>query len=190
MYYIKYIKYLTKFQSFKMNLPEKVIIEINHNTIDDIPLSPIGNDFRIFKKELMIQNTHSNLLLLLLLLFDLVIESSTCQTFITRQLSFQLCTSTPTIPAPDFSRELQKRLQRRNLHIDREKMNMKSLEILIKQGLRADELLNPLRNAIAVATLRYEKKKDQERETIRRDTEIIQKIAWKRLGDCYRYFLF
>ena len=46
------------------------------------------------------------------LLIDIVVESSTCQSFITRQLYFQLRTSTPTIPAPDFSRELQKSLQR------------------------------------------------------------------------------
>ncbi len=36
-----------------MNLPEKVMIEINQNTIEDISLYPIGNILRIFKKKLL-----------------------------------------------------------------------------------------------------------------------------------------
>jgi hypothetical protein len=144
---------------FKLDLPNKVKNEINNHAHDDIPLDPI------------------------------VVESSTCRSFATRQLAFRLCTSTPTIPQIDFARELQKKLRNRVLHFDREKMDMKSLEILIKHGLSMeDELLSQLRNAIAVAKLRFEKKKDQERNAIKKDTELISNLAWEKLRSCYSQF--
>ncbi|CAG8435112.1 3623_t:CDS:10, partial [Funneliformis mosseae] len=144
---------------FKLDLPSKVKNEIDNHVHDDIPLYPI------------------------------VVESSTCRSFATRQLAFRLCTSTPTIPQIDFARELQKKLRNRTLRFDREKMNMKSLEILIKHGLSMeDELLSQLRNAIAVAKLRFEKKKDQERNAIKKDTELISNWAWEKLRSCYSLF--
>ena len=69
-------------------------------------------------------------------------------------------------------------------------MNMKSLEILIKYGLKMEnELLGPLRSAIEAAKLQNEKKRDQEKNETNKDIEIILNLAWKKLRDSYRYFL-
>ncbi|CAI2161359.1 15834_t:CDS:10 [Funneliformis geosporum] len=144
---------------FKVDLPDKVKTEINNLAYDDISLHPI------------------------------VVESSSGRSFATRQLAFRLCTSTPTIPQNEFAREIQKKLRNRMLLFDREKMNMKSLEIFIKHGLSMeDELLSNLRNAIAVAKLRFEKKKDQERNAIKKDSELISNMAWEKLRASYSQF--
>src|SRR6266496_606279 len=103
-----------------------------------------------------------------LILFILVVESATSQSFVTRQLiktASQLRQSFSNFSVHEFPQELQKRLKGRRLYINRETMSMKSLEILIKHGLKMeDELLGPLRNAIAVAKLQNERKKDQEKD--------------------------
>ncbi|CAI2161944.1 15836_t:CDS:10 [Funneliformis geosporum] len=150
------------YPGFKVNLSEKIKDEINNNATDDIPLHPI------------------------------VVESAKNQSFVTRKLiksSFQLRSFFPTFSANDFSRELNTRLQERSLHINREEMNMKSLEILVKHGLRMEnELLGPLREAIKAAKLKSEKKKNQEKNATNKDIEFILNLARKRLNDCYSSF--
>ncbi|CAG8740882.1 15960_t:CDS:10, partial [Rhizophagus irregularis] len=150
------------YPGFEVNLSDKIKTEINNNIQDDIPLYPI------------------------------VVESATNQSFVTRQLiktASQLRSAAPIFTAFDFQRELQTRLKGRNLHINRETMNMKSLEILIKHGLKMeDELLGPLRNAIAAAKMKYDKKKDQEKDETSKDIEIISNLAWKKLRDSYSPF--
>ena len=77
----------------------------------------------------------------------------------------QLRQSAPTFSTYNFHNELRNRLEGRRLHINRETMNMKSLEILIKHGLKMeDELLGPLRNAIETAKLQNEKKREKKKE--------------------------
>jgi hypothetical protein len=103
----------------------------------------------------------------------------------------QLRSAAPTFTTYEFQRELQTRLKGRKLHINRETMNMESLKILIKYGLKMeDELLDPLRNSIAAAKVQFDKKRDQEKDEISKDIEIISNLAWKRLRDSYRYFPF
>ena len=125
--------------------------------------------------------------------FILVVESVTNQSFVTRQLikaPIQLQSRAPNFSPYEFSRELQTRLNGRRLSINRETMDMKSLEILIKYGLKMeDELLGPLRNAIETAKLQNEKKRDQEKNETNKDIEIILNLAWKKLRDSYRNFL-
>ena len=100
----------------------------------------------------------------------------------------QLRPSAPTFSMYEFPQELQKRLKGRRLSINRESMNMKSLETLIKYGLKMEnELLGPLRSAIAAAKLENEKKRDQERDETNKDIKIISNLAWKKLRDSYRY---
>ncbi|PKK57603.1 hypothetical protein RhiirC2_858154 [Rhizophagus irregularis] len=150
------------YPGFEVNLSEKITTEINNNIQDDIHLYPI------------------------------VVESATNQSFVTRHLiktASQLRPSAPIFTAFDFQRELQTRLKGRKLHINRETMNIKSLEILIKHGLKMeDELLGPLRNVIAAAKMKYDKRKDQEKDEINKDIEIISNLAWKKLRDSYRPF--
>ncbi|CAB5351422.1 unnamed protein product [Rhizophagus irregularis] len=150
------------YPGFEVNLSDKIKTEINDTVQDDIPLYPI------------------------------VVESATNQSFVTRQLiktASQLRSSAPTISAFEFQKELQSRLKGRKLHINRETMNMKSLEILIKHGLKMeDELLGPLRNAIAAVKMKYDKKKDQEKDETSKDIEIISNLAWKKLRDSYSPF--
>ena len=71
-------------------------------------------------------------------------------------------------------------------------MNMKSLEILIKYGLKMEnELLGPLRSAIEAAKLQNEKKREKERNETNKDIEIISNLARNKLRDGYRYlFIF
>ncbi|CAB4409781.1 unnamed protein product [Rhizophagus irregularis] len=150
------------YPGFEVNLSDKITTEINNNIQDDIPLYPI------------------------------VVESATNQSFVTRHLiktASQLRSAAPIFTAFDFQRELQTRLKGRKLHINRETMNIKSLEILIKHGLKMeDELLGPLRNVIAAAKMKYDKRKDQEKDEINKDIEIISNLAWKKLRDSYRPF--
>ena len=124
-------------------------------------------------------------------MFILVVESVTNQSFVTRQLiktASQLRSFAPTFPIYDFQRELQTRLNGRRLSINRETMNMKSLEILIKYGLKMEnELLGPLRSAIDAAKLQNQKKSDQGRNEVNRDIGIISNLTWKKLRDGYGY---
>ena len=100
----------------------------------------------------------------------------------------QLRSSAPIFSTYDFQRELQTRLKGRRLNINRETMSMKSLEILVKYGLKMeDELLGPLRSAIEDAKLQNEKKRDQERNETNKDIEIISNLAYKKLRNVYRY---
>ena len=100
----------------------------------------------------------------------------------------QLRSFAPTFPIYDFQRELQTRLKGRRLSINRETMSMKSLEFLVKYGLKMeDELLGPLRSAIEAAKLQNEKKRDQGRNEVNRDIGIISNLTWKKLRDGYGY---
>ncbi|GBC07438.1 hypothetical protein RclHR1_07470003 [Rhizophagus clarus] len=149
------------YPGFEVKLSDKIKTEINNNTLDDIPLHPV------------------------------VVESITNQSFVTRQLiktASQLRPAAPVISAYEFPRELQTRLKGRKLHINRETMNMKSLEILVKHGLKMDELLNPLNTAIAAAKMQNDKKRDQERDETNKDIEIISNLAWRKLCDSYSPF--
>ncbi|CAG8435124.1 11383_t:CDS:10 [Funneliformis mosseae] len=150
------------YPGFKVDLSEKIKAEINNNVQDDIPLHPI------------------------------VVESAKNQSFVTRQLiksTFQLRPNTLFLSTNEFSRELQTILQGRRLQINREKMSMKSLEILIKHGLdMEDKLLGPLHEAIEAARLKSEKKKNQEKSATSKDIELITNLAQKRLYDCYSSF--
>ena len=122
---------------------------------------------------------------------DLVAESNTSQSFVTRQLikiASQLRQYAPIFSRYDFPLELQNRLKGRRLHINRETMNMKSLEILVKYGLKMEEeLLGPLRSAIEAAKLQNDKKRDQEKNEVNKDIEIISNLAYKKLRNVYRY---
>src|SRR5690242_1609524 len=92
-----------------------------------------------------------------------------------------------TLPASSFSTELYKRLQGRSLHINRESMDMKQLELLIKNGLTTEnELLKLYYNAMDTARLEMNNKKDEERNALKKDAEIISRMAWKKLKDTYR----
>ena len=80
-------------------------------------------------------------------------------------------------------------MKERRLYINRETMNIKSLEILIKHGLdMEDELLGPLRRALT--ELHYEKRRDQEKDETNKDIDIISSFAKKKLRDSYRYLSF
>ncbi|GBC20091.1 uncharacterized protein OCT59_006577 [Rhizophagus irregularis] len=150
------------YPGFEVNLSDKIKTEINNNIQDDIPLYPI------------------------------VVGSATNQSFVTRQLikvASELRSAAPIFTAFEFQRELQTRLKGRKLLINRETMNMKSLEILIKHGLKMeDELLSPSRNAITAAKIKYDKRRDQEKDETNKDIGIISNLAWKKLRDSYRSF--
>ncbi|GES77127.1 hypothetical protein GLOIN_2v1781563 [Rhizophagus clarus] len=150
------------YPGFEVKLSDKIKTEINNNTLDDIPLHPV------------------------------VVESITNQSFVTRQLIKtvpRLQKAAPSLVAFEFHRELQSKLKGRKLHIDRETMNTKSLEILIKYGLKMeDELLGLLRNSITAARMRYDKKRDLEKDETNKDIEIISNLARKKLRDSYSPF--
>jgi hypothetical protein len=121
-----------------------------------------------------------------------VVESTTNQSFVTRKMmktAKTLSKSTLTLSASLFSTELHKRLKGRSFYINRESMDMKQLELLINNGFKMEnELLKPFHDAIDAAKSQMEKKKDQERDAVRRDADIITKMAWKKLEDSYRYY--
>ncbi|GBC07437.1 hypothetical protein RclHR1_07470002 [Rhizophagus clarus] len=144
---------------FKVNLSNNVRTEINNNIQDDVPLYPI------------------------------VVESTTNQSFVTRKMmktAKTLSKNTTTFSASSFSIELHKKLQGRSLYINRESMDMKQLELLIINGFKMENgLLKPFYDAITDAKSQKEKKKDQEKDSVKRDAEIISKMAWKKLEDTY-----
>ncbi len=76
--------------------------------------------------------------------FDLVVESITKQSFVTREL---IKKSYP-LYSRDFPQNLKTKLRRRCLHINHE-MKEDSLEILIKHGSIIGELLSPPCSTIA-----------------------------------------
>ncbi|PKC68807.1 hypothetical protein RhiirA1_456805 [Rhizophagus irregularis] len=147
---------------FKVNLSDNVKTEINNNIQDDVPLYPI------------------------------VVESTTNQSFVTRKMmktAKTLSKSTLTFSASvlfTVSTELYKKLQGRSLYINRESMDMKQLELLINNGFKTEnELLKPFHDAITAAKSQIEVKKNQEKDAVKRDAEIISKMAWKKLEDSY-----
>lgn len=115
-----------------------------------------------------------------------MVESTTNQSFITRKMVKKLSKTDLTFSASSFSTELCKILQERSLYINRESMDMKQLELLIKNGFKAEtKLLNPFDDAIDAAKSRMEKKIDQAKRTMEEDAEIITRMGWEK---SYRYY--
>ena len=93
-----------------------------------------------------------------------------------------------TSPGHLFSNELRSKLQGHSLYIDRESVDMKQLESLINIGFKRDkELLDPYHDAMNAAKTQMDKKKNQEKDDVQKDAEIISRMAWKKLEDSYRY---
>ncbi|PKK63344.1 hypothetical protein RhiirC2_869789 [Rhizophagus irregularis] len=121
---------------FKVNLSNEIKIEINYQMEDDVPLNPI------------------------------VVESTTNQSFVTRQLikkTWNLKRKTSYISAKQFPDDLETKLQDRYLLIDRNRMDMKALELFVKHGLKMEELLIPLHEKISAAKMRNKLKMIQEK---------------------------
>ncbi|CAG8588725.1 6761_t:CDS:10 [Rhizophagus irregularis] len=123
---------------FKVKLSNRIKNEINNQNEDDIPLYPI------------------------------VVESTTNQSFVTRQLIKGILHS-KTVSA-------------------QVSMDINALELFVKHGLGMEKLLTPLYDAISEAKDQNEKRKDQEINTISEDIKIIQKMASIKLRDFERYF--
>ncbi|PKC68809.1 hypothetical protein RhiirA1_440393 [Rhizophagus irregularis] len=135
---------------FKVNLSNEIKIEINNQMEDDVPLNPI------------------------------VVESTTNQSFVTRQLikkTWNLKRKTSYISAKQFPDDLETKLQDRYLLIDRNRMDMKALELFVKHGLKMEELLIPLHEKISAAKMRNKLKMIQEKSAIDEDFKIIQQMA-------------
>ncbi|CAB5377261.1 unnamed protein product [Rhizophagus irregularis] len=125
---------------FKVNLPNNIKTEINNQNEGDIPLYPI------------------------------VVESTTNQSFVTRQLIKGIRHSKivlARVSVEKFPNHLKTKLQGRYLRIDRNKMDIYALELFIKHGLGMEESLTPLYDAISTV----------------KDIEIIQKMAIIKLHD-------
>ncbi|CAG8678561.1 8479_t:CDS:10, partial [Funneliformis mosseae] len=147
---------------FKVDLSSKIKAELINTQEDGVPLHPI------------------------------IVESATNQSFVTQRLikkNSRFKDFTPIVTGDEMSQLLQSRLQGRRLYIDRESMDMKSLEILIIHGLKmVDELLVPYHSEIEAAKLQNEEKKKQKIEIMKKDSEIILNLAWKKSRDRYRPF--
>ncbi|CAB4415712.1 unnamed protein product [Rhizophagus irregularis] len=125
---------------FKVNLPNNIKTEINNQNEGDIPLYPI------------------------------VVESTTNQSFVTRQLIKGIRHSKivlARVSVEQFPNHLKTKLQGRYLRIDRNKMGINALELFVKHGLGMEESLTPLYDAISTV----------------KDIEIIQKMAIIKLRD-------
>jgi len=150
------------YPGFKVNLSNKTKTEINNTTQDEIPLYPI------------------------------VVESTTNQSFVTRKLmktAKTLNKSNANFTEYSFSNELLKKLEGHSLFICRESMNMKQLEFLVKYGFKMEnELLKPFYNAIKNEKSLMEKKKEQEKDIVKEDAEILTRMMWKKLKDSYSSF--
>ncbi|EXX75893.1 hypothetical protein RirG_037990 [Rhizophagus irregularis DAOM 197198w] len=134
---------------FKINLPNKIKNEINNQMEDEVPLYPI------------------------------VVESTTNQSFVTRQLikkTWDLKRISSYISAKQFPDVLKTKLQDRYLLIDRNRMDMKALESFVKHGLKMEEPLIPLYEEISAAKKRNEEREIQEKNAIDKDIKIIQQI--------------
>ncbi|CAG8537034.1 3581_t:CDS:10, partial [Racocetra persica] len=91
-------------------------------------------------------------------------------------------------PGRTFKQDLQFRLQGLTLEISRN-MSMKSLELLVKNGLDMEkELMSPLKDAIALATKENDSKKEQEMHDIKIDVEYITAMSRKMLKELYSEF--
>src|SRR5437763_16717742 len=100
--------------------------------------------------------------------FDLVVESTTSQSFVTRQLIKKTSNSVKVntrVIVDTFPGWLKPQLQDHHLHFDRRSMDMKSLEVFVKYGLKMEnEYLEPYCNALAAAKLREDMRKNRERD--------------------------
>ncbi|CAB4410523.1 unnamed protein product [Rhizophagus irregularis] len=146
---------------FKVNLSNKIKTEINNQIEDDISLHPI------------------------------IVESTTSQSFVTRQLIKETLNlkSTPSyVSANRFPIDLKTKLQDRYLHIDRNKMDINALEIFVKYGLKMEELLVPLHEALSAAKMRNKMREVQEKSAIDEDFKIIQQMATIKLRAFESYF--
>ncbi|CAB5384280.1 unnamed protein product [Rhizophagus irregularis] len=135
---------------FKVNLPNKIKIEINNQMEDGVPLNPI------------------------------VVESTTNQSFVTRQLirkTWHIKNITSYISAEQFPDDLKTKSQDRYLRIDRNRMDIKALKLLVKHGLNMGELLVPLHEALSVAKMQNEMRKIQRKSAIDEDISIIQQMT-------------
>src|SRR4051812_13182066 len=120
--------------------------------------------------------------------FIIVVESTTNQSFITRKLAKKLNEKCLTFSALSFSTEFYKLLEGRSLYINRESMNMKQLELLIKNGFKPEsqllELLEQFYDKIAAAKVRMEEKIEKANDIMKEDVEVITRMGWK---NSYRY---
>jgi hypothetical protein len=162
----------------KVNLSHKIKADMNVKIQYDVPLYPIGNliDLLIFICKFSLYQE-----IIIFLLYLIVVESTTNQSFITRKMVKKLNKTAWTFSASSFSTDLCNILQERSLYIDRESMDIKQLELLINNGFKADnELLKPFYDAISAAKSRREKKIDQAKRTMDEDAEIITKMGWRK----------
>ena len=87
-----------------------------------------------------------------------------------------------------FPSYLKTILQDHYLLIDRRIMSIKALELFVKYGLGMEnELLGPLHKKLDVAKTQNETRKEQERNDIAKDIEIIKQMVSVKLCACYRY---
>ncbi|CAB4374198.1 unnamed protein product [Rhizophagus irregularis] len=136
---------------FKVNLSHKIKTEINNQMEDDVPLYP------------------------------LIVESTTNQSFVTRQLIKETLHSnniTSYVSAEQFPIDLKTKLQDRYLHIDRVEMDINALELFVIHGLKMEELLIPLHDALSAARMRIKMRTDQ---ATSEDIKIIQQVASRKL---------
>ncbi|CAB4480240.1 unnamed protein product [Rhizophagus irregularis] len=134
---------------FEINLPNKIKNEINNQMEDEVPLYPI------------------------------VVESTTNQSFITRQLIKKTSYSNNIVShilKESFPNYLKTKLQDRYLHIDRNKMDINALELFIEYGLKMKDFLAPLDEELSAAKKRNEEREIQEKNAIDKDIKIIQQI--------------
>ncbi|CAB4420461.1 unnamed protein product [Rhizophagus irregularis] len=145
---------------FKVNLSNRIKAEINNQMEDDIPLHPI------------------------------VVESTTNQSFVTRQLIKKTSSEVTAsfVIKEEFPTDLNIKLQDHYLRIDRKKMDMKALKLFIKYGLKMENLLDPLQEAITAAKKRNDTRKNREYDVIVEDIEIIKRIASIKLRAFESYF--
>jgi hypothetical protein len=122
--------------------------------------------------------------------FILVVESTTHQSFITRQLINTASHShkiTSPVSTTQFPIDLKNKLKDHYLHFDRHKMNIYELELFVKYGLEMeDEVFSSLREALVVAETQHETRKYQEKSAIVEDIEIMKQIALMKLYSFYR----
>jgi hypothetical protein len=66
-------------------------------------------------------------------------------------------------------------------------MDINALKLFIKHGLKIEQLLTPLNEALSAAKMQHEIRKVQEKSVIDEDTKIIQQMASIKLRDFERY---
>lgn len=111
-------------------------------------------------------------------------ESTTNQSFVTRQLikkNTLLKQITLFVTKEKFPTDLKIKLQSHYLRIDRNKMDMNALKLFIKYGLKMENLLDPLQEAITAAKKRNDTRKNREYDVIVEDIEIIKQMASTKL---------